>query len=55
MTTTTASFNKKTKASLPAWKVIWRVIVYRRDLWLANWLAMMITTRKGSTVNQTTV
>jgi len=30
------------KATLPAWKVVWKSIVYRKDLWLANWLAMMI-------------
>src|SRR6266498_560967 len=35
--------NGKTKTSLPAWKVILRTIIYRRDLWLANWLAMMVT------------
>lgn len=31
------------KASLPAWKVILKTIQYRKDLWLANWLAMMFT------------
>lgn len=31
------------KASLPAWKVILKTILYRKDLWLANWLAMMFT------------
>jgi ATP-binding cassette, subfamily B, bacterial len=30
-------------ASLPAWKVVWKSIVYYKKLWLANWLAMMIT------------
>jgi ATP-binding cassette, subfamily B, bacterial len=35
--------NPKPKATLPAWKVVWKSIVYRKDLWLANWLAMMIT------------
>ena len=35
--------NHKPKATLPAWKVVWKSIVYRKDLWLANWLAMMIT------------
>ncbi len=44
MTTATAAPSKTTqKPTLPAWKVIWKMIVYRRDLWLANWLAMMIT------------
>ena len=28
---------------LPAWKVILKTIQYRKDLWLANWLAMMVT------------
>jgi ATP-binding cassette, subfamily B, bacterial len=28
--------------SLPAWKVILKMIIYRKDLWLANWLMMMI-------------
>jgi ATP-binding cassette, subfamily B, bacterial len=32
----------ETKRTLPAWKVILRTIRYRRDLWLANWLAMMV-------------
>jgi len=31
----------ETKRTLPTWKVIFRTIQYRRDLWLANWLAMM--------------
>lgn len=35
--------NHKQKPSLPAWKVVWKSIVYRKDLWMANWLAMMIT------------
>jgi ATP-binding cassette, subfamily B, bacterial len=34
---------RKPKPSLPAWKVVWKSIVYRKDLWLANWLAMMFT------------
>jgi len=50
MTTTTATpkTTRKTKAgpnqrpTLPAWKVILRVIRYRRDLWLANLLAMLL-------------
>ncbi len=29
--------------SLPAWKVILKAILFRKDLWLGNWLAMMIT------------
>ena len=33
----------KAKSSLPAWKVIWKMIVFRKDLWLANWLMMIIT------------
>ncbi len=43
-TTTTAAAPKaaKRKPSLPAWKVILRTIRYRRDLWLANLLAMLI-------------
>ncbi len=32
----------KAKSSLPAWKVIWKMIVFRKDLWLANWLMMII-------------
>jgi ATP-binding cassette subfamily B protein len=35
--------NHKPSETLPAWKVVWKSIVYRKDLWLANWLAMMIT------------
>ena len=31
------------KVSLPAWKVILKTVQYRKDLWLANWLAMMFT------------
>ena len=27
---------------LPAWKVVLRMIQYRKDLWWRNWLAMMI-------------
>ncbi len=34
---------KEKGPSLPAWKVILKMILYRKDLWLANWLAMMIT------------
>jgi ATP-binding cassette subfamily B protein len=43
MSTTTADFGKvpETKRTLPAWKVIFRMIRYRRDLWLANLLAML--------------
>ncbi len=33
---------KEKGPSLPAWKVILKMILYRKDLWLANWLAMMI-------------
>jgi ATP-binding cassette subfamily B protein len=32
----------KPKANLPAWKVILKMILYRKDLWLANWLMMII-------------
>ena len=39
MSATTAT----SKVTLPAWKVIFKTIQYRKDLWLANWLAMMIT------------
>jgi ATP-binding cassette subfamily B protein len=31
------------KNTLPAWKVIFKMIQYRPDLWLGNWFAMMIT------------
>jgi ATP-binding cassette subfamily B protein len=31
----------ETKRTLPAWRVILRMVRYRRDLWLGNWLAMM--------------
>ena len=37
-----SSTTPKGKASLPAWKVIWKSIQYRKDLWLANWLMMII-------------
>lgn len=40
MSTTTINPPKK-QTSLPAWKVIWKMIVYRRDLWLANGLMMI--------------
>ncbi len=33
----------RTWPRLPAWKVILKMIIYRKDLWLANSLAMMIT------------
>jgi ATP-binding cassette, subfamily B, bacterial len=39
MTTTDATNMTK---KLPAWKVILKTVQYRKDLWLANWLAMMI-------------
>lgn len=32
----------ETRRTLPAWKVIWKMIRYRRDLWLGNWFVMMI-------------
>ncbi len=32
----------ETQRTLPAWKVIWKMIRYRRDLWLGNWLMMML-------------
>jgi ATP-binding cassette subfamily B protein len=32
----------ETKRTLPAWKVIWKMIRYRPGLWSANWLAMMV-------------
>ena len=32
----------ETKRTLPAWKVIWKMIRYRRGLWLGNWLMMML-------------
>jgi ATP-binding cassette subfamily B protein len=31
----------ETKRTLPAWKVILKMVRYRRDLWSANWLAMI--------------
>ena len=40
--TTTAQTVKK-KPTLPAWKVILKMIIYRKDLWLANNFAMLIT------------
>ena len=40
MTTTTTG---PPKATLPAWKVVWKMIVYRKDLWLGNWLMMIFT------------
>lgn len=43
MTTFESATKPSKKPSLPTWKVIWKMIVYRRDLWLANWLAMMVT------------
>jgi ATP-binding cassette, subfamily B, bacterial len=33
---------KKKPVTLPAWKVIWKMVLYRKDLWLANWFMMMI-------------
>jgi ATP-binding cassette subfamily B protein len=33
--------NPETKRTLPAWKVIWKTIQYRPDLWLANLFAML--------------
>ncbi len=43
MNTSTADTAKtpETKRTLPAWKVIYRMIRYRRDLWLGNLLAML--------------
>ncbi len=41
MTTTAATFSNKTKASLPAWKVIVKMIQYRKGLWLGNFAAMI--------------
>ena len=35
--------NHKPKPTLPAWKVVWKSIVYGKELWLANWLMMMFT------------
>lgn len=35
--------NPPKKATLPAWKVVWKMIVYRKDLWLGNWLMMIFT------------
>lgn len=40
---TAVSMKNKAKTSLPAWKVILKVIIYRRDLWLANLVAMIFT------------
>jgi ATP-binding cassette, subfamily B, bacterial len=31
----------QTRRSLPAWKVILKMVQYRKDLWLGNWLAMI--------------
>jgi ATP-binding cassette subfamily B protein len=42
MTTTTATQTEHTPDTLPAWRVIWRMIRYRPRLWLANLLAMII-------------
>ncbi|MBN1371757.1 MAG: ABC transporter ATP-binding protein [Anaerolineaceae bacterium] len=39
MTATTASTPRK--PTLPAWKVILKVIIYRKDLWLGNLLMML--------------
>jgi ATP-binding cassette subfamily B protein len=43
MSTSTADTAKipETKRTLPAWKVIFRMVRYRRDLWLGNLLAML--------------
>ena len=41
MTATTASTPRK--PTLPAWKVILKVIIYRKDLWLGNLLMMLFT------------
>lgn len=40
--TTTATQSERVPDSLPAWRVIWRMIRYRPGLWLANLLAMII-------------
>ena len=38
----TIATNPPQKATLPAWKVVWKMIVYRKDLWLGNWLMMIL-------------
>lgn len=40
---TTTSLPPETTATLPAWRVIWRMICFRPKLWLLNLLAMTIT------------
>ena len=42
MTTTTAPPPESNPTSLPAWRVIWRMIRFRPKLWLLNLLAMII-------------
>jgi ATP-binding cassette subfamily B protein len=32
----------KTKPTLPAWKVVLQMVLYRKDLWLGNWFMMML-------------
>jgi ATP-binding cassette, subfamily B, bacterial len=41
MTATTAEPTTRRKPTLPAWKVILKVIIYRKDLWLGNLLMML--------------
>ncbi len=41
--TAAATTSAKTKANLPAWKVILKTILFRKDLWAANWLMMIFT------------
>jgi ATP-binding cassette subfamily B protein len=43
MTTAASAANPEVKTRLPAWKVVWKSIVYRKDLFFLNWFAMMIT------------
>ena len=37
------SDKKTTTQKLPAWKVIWKMIAYRKELWLGNLAAMLVT------------
>lgn len=38
----TANTTANAKPALPAWKVILKMVQYRKDLWLGNWLMMMV-------------
>jgi ATP-binding cassette, subfamily B, bacterial len=42
-TTANQKTGKKGAPGLPAWKVVLKMILYRKDLWLGNWVMMIFT------------